>query len=120
MQKSRWYSTVYIRWLVASYDTHKGKCWLNSDHPNHRGECISNATEVTEWAAPGCSRPQAATDDGVRDGIVIMVSIWQETLRPFQSCRFAKKEGSIQYGYRKWGTNARVFSQTLAHGNSKN
>ena len=27
-----------------------------------------------------------------------------------------KKEGTIQYGYRKWGTHARVFSQTLAHG----
>ena len=25
-----------------------------------------------------------------------------------------KKEGTIQYGYRKWGTHARVFSQTLA------
>ena len=27
---------------------------------------------------------------------------------------------SPRYGYRKWGTHARVFSQTLAHGNSKN
>ena len=26
----------------------------------------------------------------------------------------------IQYGYRKWLTHARVFSQTLAHWNSKN
>ena len=24
-----------------------------------------------------------------------------------------KKEGTIQYGYRTWGTHARVFSQTL-------
>ena len=32
-----------------------------------------------------------------------------------------KKRGStIQYGYWKWGTRASVFSQTLAHGNSKN
>ena len=30
---SRWYRTVYIPWLVASYDTHKGKRWLNSDPP---------------------------------------------------------------------------------------
>ena len=29
-------------------------------------------------------------------------------------------EGTIQYGYRTRGTHARVFSQTLAHGNSKN
>ena len=27
---------------------------------------------------------------------------------------------TIQYGYRKRGTHARVFSQTLAHGNRKN
>ena len=31
-----------------------------------------------------------------------------------------KKQGTIQYGYKKWGTRARVFSQTLAHGNSTN
>ena len=31
-----------------------------------------------------------------------------------------KKEGTIQYGNRKSGTHARVFSQTLEHGNSKN
>ena len=37
----RWYKTVYIPWLVASYDTHKGKRWLNSNHPNHRGESLS-------------------------------------------------------------------------------
>ena len=31
-----------------------------------------------------------------------------------------KKEGTFQYGYRTWGTSARVFSHTLTHGNSKN
>ena len=34
---SRWYRTVNILWLVASYDTHNCKCWLNS---------IPQATEV--------------------------------------------------------------------------
>ena len=34
--------------------------------------------------------------------------------------RLAKREGTIQYGYRTWGTHARVFSQTLEHENSKN
>ena len=34
---SRWYRTVYIPWLVASYDTHMGKRWLNSNPPNHGG-----------------------------------------------------------------------------------
>ena len=28
----------------------------------------SNATEVAQWATPSCSRPQPATDNGVRDG----------------------------------------------------
>ena len=37
---SRWYRTVYIPWLVASYDTHKGKRLLNSNPPNHRGKII--------------------------------------------------------------------------------
>ena len=35
---SWWYRTAYIPWLVASYDTHKGKHWLNSNPPNHRGQ----------------------------------------------------------------------------------
>ena len=34
---SRWYRTVYIPKLVASYDTHKGKRLLNSNPPSHRG-----------------------------------------------------------------------------------
>ena len=33
--------------------------------------------------------------------IIIIVSIWQATLRRFRSSNFAKKEGTIQYGYRK-------------------
>ena len=33
---SRWYRTVYVPWLVASYDTHKDNRWLNSNPPNHR------------------------------------------------------------------------------------
>ena len=37
---SLWYRTVYITWLVASYDTHKGKRWLNSNPPNHRGQKV--------------------------------------------------------------------------------
>ena len=38
------------------------------------------------------------------------------------TCSFTvgKKETTIQNGYRKWGTHARVFCQTLEHGNSKN
>ena len=34
------------------------------------------------------------------------------------SCTKDKKNSTIQYGYRKWGTHAQVFSLTLAHGNS--
>ena len=35
---SRWYRTAYIRWLVASYDTHKGKRWLNSEPSKPQGD----------------------------------------------------------------------------------
>ena len=38
---SRWYITVYIPWLVASYDTHKGKRWLNSKPPMPQGKSAS-------------------------------------------------------------------------------
>ena len=34
---SQWYRTVYIPWLVTSYDTHKSKCWLNSKPPKPQG-----------------------------------------------------------------------------------
>ena len=33
----RWYRTVYIPWLVTSYDTHKGKRWQNSKSPKPKG-----------------------------------------------------------------------------------
>ena len=45
----------------------------------------------------------------------IIVSFWQAET---SSC-FAKKASTIQYGYRKWETHARVFCHTLEHGNSK-
>ena len=31
-----------------------------------------------------------------------------------------REKNTLQYGNGKWGTHARVFSLTLAHGNSKN
>ena len=40
---SRWYRTVYIPWVVASYVRRKGKRWLNSNPPNHRGKTITMA-----------------------------------------------------------------------------
>ena len=46
---SRWYSTVYIPWLVASYDTHNGKRWLNSNPPIHRGHHMYEKISVWKW-----------------------------------------------------------------------
>ena len=47
----------------------------------------------------------------------IIVSAGHVYILPHQR----EKSGStIQYGHRKLGTHARVFSQTLTHGNSKN
>ena len=34
----QWFRTVYIPWLVASYDTHKGKRWLNSKPTKPQGQ----------------------------------------------------------------------------------
>ena len=45
---SRWYRTVYILWLVASYDTHKGKR-LNSNPPNHRGQILMLWKLFSNW-----------------------------------------------------------------------
>ena len=42
---SRWYRTVYILWLVASYDTHKGKRWLNSDPHKPQGPKLNPVNE---------------------------------------------------------------------------
>ena len=44
---SRWYRTVYIPWLVAFYDTHKGKRWRNSNPPNHRAEIFLSASYLS-------------------------------------------------------------------------
>ena len=35
------------------------------------------------------------------------------------SQKMKEKWEKIQYGYRTWGTRARVFSQTLAHGTAR-
>ena len=43
---SRWFRTVYILWLVASYDAHKSKRWLNSNRPNHRGQNVINKRSI--------------------------------------------------------------------------
>ena len=55
------------------YTGHKGS-FLWPEAPLGRIESgklsttCSNAIEVTQWATPSCSRPQPATDNGVRDG----------------------------------------------------
>ena len=37
----RWlHRTVYIPWLVASYNMHKGKCWLNFNPPKPQGSRV--------------------------------------------------------------------------------
>ena len=38
----RLYRTVYITWLVASYDTHKGNHWLISDPTNKNAKSTLN------------------------------------------------------------------------------
>ena len=61
-------------------------------------------------ATVGCSEGLRA-----RKQRLLAKTVWLMNLTP-------KLQGlsTIQYGYRKCGTHARVFSQTLAHGNSNN
>ena len=56
----------------------KSKVFFGQEPPNGKSTTTilwgqlsttcSNVTEVAQWAAPSCSRPQPATDNGVRDG----------------------------------------------------
>ena len=62
---------------VCSLVTYKGKVVYGQEPPSGEStttECGFNyqllavITEVAQWGAPSCSQPQAATDNGVRDG----------------------------------------------------
>ena len=55
----------------------KGKVFYGQEPPSGESttiECgvnyqlIAVITEVAQWGTPSCSRPQPATDNGVRDG----------------------------------------------------
>ena len=53
--------------------------------------------------------------------ILVLYNLFNSS--PFPIIHFfhrPRKDGTIQYVYRKLGTHARVFPQTLLHGNSKN
>ena len=59
------------------YWVKKGKVFYGQEPPSGEStttECgvnyqlLSVITEVAQWGTPGCSRPQPATDNGVRDG----------------------------------------------------
>ena len=66
---------------------------------------------------------QHANSTATKWSIIIIVIIISQIALHNENERDRKrprKGSSIQYGYRKCGTRARVFSQTFAHGNSKN
>ena len=60
-----------------------------------------------------CSCARLLEQTSIKNIIIIF------SLRPNRSSRVAKKTSIIQYGYKKWGTRARVFYQTLAEGKTK-
>ena len=41
----------------------------------HQLSSCSNATDVAQWAIPGCSQPKPATDNGIRDGMDTTYSV---------------------------------------------
>ena len=58
------------------------------------------------------------------EGIGLLVPNYFQFFSPNTHCALvialSEKQNKYHYGYREWGTHARVFPQTLAHGNSKN
>ena len=70
--------TIPMLARTSQYNTDKeGKVVYGQEPPS--GECTTTEcgfnyqllaviTEVAQWAAPSCSQPQPATDNGVRDG----------------------------------------------------
>ena len=114
-----------LHWLLKNLRTCLWRCMCRS--------CLSwrlrpgrttTSPQRCRPTAPGASCPRSPTNESGSIIIIIIniirVWFWQATLRLFRSSRFAKEEGTIQYGYSKLETHARVFSQTLGHGNSKN
>ena len=76
-KKSRYMYTIFF--IIKSEITYKGKVFDKQDPPsgestttvswvNYQLHTCSYATEAAEFAAPICSRPQAAADHSVRDG----------------------------------------------------
>ena len=59
---SRWYRTVYIPWLVASYDTHKGKRWLNSKPPKPHATNSVPTGNTAFFISLSCSIPTIVFD----------------------------------------------------------
>ena len=78
---SRWYRTVYIPWLVTSYDTHKGKHWLNSNPPNHR-------VQMCTHPCPRLSCLASFTLTLVLDSPVLLHSQLMHLYLPLSLCRF--------------------------------
>ena len=75
---SRWYRTVYIPWLVASYDTHKGKRWLNSNPPNHRGQNSLLSFPFSSFRVLSCQFWSIVLQSGVRLPIHTLNYYWTE------------------------------------------
>ena len=62
---------------IDTYDTDNNEVFYGQEPPSGEStttECGVNyqllavITEVAQWGTPSCSRPQPATDNGVRDG----------------------------------------------------
>ena len=75
---SPWLFNVYMDGVVREVNVRvKGKVFYGQEPPSGEStttECGVNyqqlavITEVAQWETPSCSRPQPATDNGVRDG----------------------------------------------------
>ena len=68
---------IYHNSQIKEIIIHKCKVFYGQEPPSGEStttECGANyqllavITEVAQWGTPSCSRPQPATDNGVRDG----------------------------------------------------
>ena len=104
-----------IRWLWDTYEQPHllimGNLWATS-----------SAVMGHIWATSACD---CGTGHSNLYFKFIILNGWLEfnlsalCFQTYRCFRWVMRTSSMQYGYRKCGNNARVFSQTLAQGNSK-
>ena len=109
---SKWqYSHLFAYWSGLAFTS------ASAYGHNYTDSMLSLGPRI-DWFSGGNMRQGTSCYESVsRSWVWFRLAKFRPKLGLF---RLVKKASTIQYGYRKWGTHARVFPQTLAHGNRKN